>query len=513
MKKIVSNASLVILKPDILGDEELVICLKKELNKRALKITECGSLLLDIDLVKGLYGWKKVDYPKEIEEYLCQQRLPVWLVEGPGAVEKTLLIKKELRTKHCTGLLHTLIHSSDSKEDFEREWEFIYSKMKTNNQIEVIVFIKSESGCKYLILKRNSKKGDFWQPITGNVEFGESFEDATRRELMEETGITKVKRSFDLEYTFSFHDDNRTQTERVFCVEVLEGTTINLSSEHTAYKWVSKDEALSTLIYPGNKKAFEMLGKKVSEEQEIVRVFENELMNIPQISDYIEHSSILGISYSFEKVIDYMVYIEDDMFKFEFCHLYDKNFLIDKHLEGMDVFVRFKSMKWLENDLVKRPVIGLWILEHSVLLNSHGNILSGITKNARIKFDNTLIPRLKQKYLELRAERHNLRFLVQDKGNISNELLVKATFVKLVWELLLLSNGYFFPFRAVLSSFGKDRIHNGDKIDKLCSSFLSVSGKEVIDLSQILIEEVIDSMHERNKFPREFLEKWWLNLD
>ena len=54
--------------------------------------------------------------------------------------------------------------------------------------VSVIVVVCSEDG-RALLLKR-TEPFDFWQSVTGSLETGESHEQAARRELIEETGLT-----------------------------------------------------------------------------------------------------------------------------------------------------------------------------------------------------------------------------------------------------------------------------------------------------------------------------------
>ncbi|MCU0678875.1 MAG: NUDIX pyrophosphatase [Planctomycetes bacterium] len=140
-------------------------------------------------------------------------------------------------------------------------------KTKTNNQVEVIIFKKTEDGIKYLMLKRNAIKGSFWQPITGNVEVDETFEQAAVRELREETGIDKHIRLFDTGYSFEFFDDNRQQLEKVYAVEISLNTDATLSEEHTEMQWATKEECLGKYLkYPGNKAGLKTLAEMLEAE-------------------------------------------------------------------------------------------------------------------------------------------------------------------------------------------------------------------------------------------------------
>lgn len=134
--------------------------------------------------------------------------------------------------------------------------------MKTNNQIEVFLFKKSSNGAIFfLLLKRVPEKGSFWQPITGNVGAGESFEEAARREVEEETGISKGK-LIDTGYSFDYFDEGSWWYEKAFGMKAREGAPIILSREHTEFKWVTKDEALNEYLkWPGNKEGLKSLYK------------------------------------------------------------------------------------------------------------------------------------------------------------------------------------------------------------------------------------------------------------
>ncbi len=265
------DRSIILVKPDMI-ERSLDEDFKERMKKEGLKIIAFGQILMDLDFVKRFYGWSVIDYVVELSEYLCRKPLLVWLIEGDKAIQKLINIKKEIRARYCLSKLCNLFHCSDSREDFEREYKLISLKigdMKTNNQVEVIVFTKKGREVFFLLLKRNPEKGGFWQPITGNVRVDEDFKKAALRELKEETGISDIVRFIDTGYSFEFFDDNRQQHEKVFGAEVDSESGVILSPEHTEFVWVKEGQALNHYLkYPGNKKGLEKLAEKIKEKEQ-----------------------------------------------------------------------------------------------------------------------------------------------------------------------------------------------------------------------------------------------------
>ena len=72
-------------------------------------------------------------------------------------------IKTSIRKRHSQDRLHTVIHCPDTPSDFRREFSLLNQRigggvMKTNSQVEVIVFRKTAMDIEYLMLKRNKKR-------------------------------------------------------------------------------------------------------------------------------------------------------------------------------------------------------------------------------------------------------------------------------------------------------------------------------------------------------------------
>lgn len=105
----------------------------------------------------------------------------------------------------------------------------------------------------------------------GNIERGETEEQAALRELTEETGITDVRLipGFREEVHYFYKRGGRTISKTV--VDFLAETKtekVTLSHEHIGFKWLSYEEALKQLTFKNAKdelkKARQFLQKKNS---------------------------------------------------------------------------------------------------------------------------------------------------------------------------------------------------------------------------------------------------------
>jgi dATP pyrophosphohydrolase len=111
------------------------------------------------------------------------------------------------------------------------------------------------------MLHRISERGEFWQGVSGGVEWDETLEAAARRELIEETSLRPVElRQVNCSYTFAMQEDWKRWyapgtaeiAEHVF-LAVVEGEKPVLSAEeHDDWRWCTYEEALALLAWPEN---------------------------------------------------------------------------------------------------------------------------------------------------------------------------------------------------------------------------------------------------------------------
>jgi 8-oxo-dGTP diphosphatase len=105
---------------------------------------------------------------------------------------------------------------------------------------------------RYLLLKRSEAK-DFargvWECVTGRVDQGEGFEDAVRREVQEELGVS-VQVECILGTTHFYRGKPEPENELigvVYLCSIADPGAISISEEHSEYRWVSAMEAKKLL--------------------------------------------------------------------------------------------------------------------------------------------------------------------------------------------------------------------------------------------------------------------------
>ena len=116
----------------------------------------------------------------------------------------------------------------------------------------VAALIWSPRNKKYLLLRRSEQK-DYargsWECVTGRVEQGEGYEDALRREVLEELGV-EVKVDHILGTTHFHRGDPIPENELVgviYLCSLDEPDSIHIGEEHTEYRWLTAEQAIELL--------------------------------------------------------------------------------------------------------------------------------------------------------------------------------------------------------------------------------------------------------------------------
>ncbi len=132
-------------------------------------------------------------------------------------------------------------------------------------QIDSYIYRNTENGPIYLMLKRSPGKyyEHLWQGVAGKIEKGETAVQTVVRELKEETGKEPIK-IFVADHIASFYNVKYNQIFMVpiFGIEV-EGSEVQLSVEHSEYKWVPFEDALNLLTWKGQKEGLRTVHDEV----------------------------------------------------------------------------------------------------------------------------------------------------------------------------------------------------------------------------------------------------------
>ena len=151
-------------------------------------------------------------------------------------------------------------------EIFDRD---LVAREASINLVKVVV----HDGDRVLLLHRRAERGNFWQPITGSMEPGETPADTARREMIEETGIavtpsaSGLTQSFMIESQFlaAKYSSPIIASEVAFTARVDTAGPIRLDTEeHDAYGWFSFGEAYEKIRWTDDREALELLETQIA---------------------------------------------------------------------------------------------------------------------------------------------------------------------------------------------------------------------------------------------------------
>jgi 8-oxo-dGTP pyrophosphatase MutT (NUDIX family) len=133
--------------------------------------------------------------------------------------------------------------------------------MKSEKEVSAgaVVFNSEGKTIKYLLLfkKAHAQYQEQWNFPRGWIEDGENLEETARREIREETGLTKLRflEGFEESIHFTYRRDKKLISKSVvYFLAESDSLEITLSFEHDAFGWFSFEKALKKLTFENDKK-------------------------------------------------------------------------------------------------------------------------------------------------------------------------------------------------------------------------------------------------------------------
>lgn len=133
--------------------------------------------------------------------------------------------------------------------------------------IEVYVFRRRLKRVEFLALRRSPQARylpGVWQPVTGKPRVRERIVTAAAREVREETGL-RPTRWWSLERTVVYFDAHADAISvlPLFAAEVDARASIELSTEHDRFRFVSKAEAARLFLWESQRVGLEWVRQQV----------------------------------------------------------------------------------------------------------------------------------------------------------------------------------------------------------------------------------------------------------
>lgn len=139
---------------------------------------------------------------------------------------------------------------SPSTQQRRRPAPYPTSSIKQKSVGAIILNAKNE------VLIMFSSKNKYWEFPKGKVEAGEKELDTLKREVEEETGIRRFRLhpGFRAYLKYTFRVGSQIIQKLVVYYLFKTGAAVQVSDEHTEYKWVSLDEVDQHLRHVNQKK-------------------------------------------------------------------------------------------------------------------------------------------------------------------------------------------------------------------------------------------------------------------
>jgi len=181
-------------------------------------------------------------------------------IHGAGVTSISREIGREISTDEVRSVL-----VAKFAEIFDRA---IVTRPETIRLVKVMV----HDDHRVLLLHRRPERGNFWQPITGSIEDGESPIETARREIAEETGNPgepeelNLQQSFMIEshYLETLYPAPIIASETGFVARLRSDLPIRIDAEeHDDFGWFTFGEAYERIRWTDDREALEKLEERL----------------------------------------------------------------------------------------------------------------------------------------------------------------------------------------------------------------------------------------------------------
>ncbi len=185
-------------------------------------------------------------------------------IRGAGVTSISHEIGREISTDEVRSVL-----VAKFAEVFDRT---IVTRPETIRLVKVMV----HDDHRVLLLHRRPERGNFWQPITGSIEDGESPIETARREIAEETGNRGEPEELDLQQSFmieshyleTLYPTPIIASETGFVARLRSDLPIRIDAEeHDDFGWFTFGEAYERIRWTDDREALERLEERLSSGQ------------------------------------------------------------------------------------------------------------------------------------------------------------------------------------------------------------------------------------------------------
>jgi len=138
---------------------------------------------------------------------------------------------------------------------------------------KILTFVVGDRGILALYSEPHPKHGEGgWFVITGSVENNETYEEAVRREVMEETGLT-TKEIISLNWGSVYNWEDDVCKEHNF-ISFVDSADIVLNEEHSKYKWLDINKFISKIRWDDSKELLKKVLEKALNKEKHFKEFE-----------------------------------------------------------------------------------------------------------------------------------------------------------------------------------------------------------------------------------------------